>query len=351
MAERRLGVFFTGLSIFLGSFLLLHAQADLSVKDIVEKNIQAAGGKEALSKVENYSFKHGLRTYYMATSGLMKLTDGKEPVITEVILLEQDKVKRNCFNNITEMAGFVKSTYQCLAKLRSGLFTLINFKGQLELKGLKNFGPKKLYMLTTNIGDLNVEFYLDSDEFTLKRLVFSGFDQSRGKYDVNHDYGPYQEIDGIKIPSSWFSSQVGTRGSNFGISDVKINAPLDEDFFSSIEVNVGEVKIAEGALSGNIIESSFRRNMLQISTNWTDKCIKGAGFKAKDKLVLQMGDREIEIDFHESFPPRETLGPGSKFMTPNRRSENYLIYLISPEFRELLEEIEPLLPIRVKKIN
>ena len=351
MTERRLRVFFAGLLIFLGSFLLLYSQADLSVKDIVEKNIQAAGGHEALLKVKNYSFKHGLRTYYMASSGLMKLTDGREPVITEVILMDEDKVKRNCFNNITEMTGFVKSTFQCLAKLRGGLFTLINFRDQLEFEGQKNFGPKKHYMLTTDIGRLKVEFYLDADEFTLKRLVFKGFDQSRGKYEVNHDFGAYQEIDGIKIPSSWYSSQVGTRGSNFGISDVKINPILDKDFFSNIEVNVGEAQIAEGALSGNIIESSFMRNMLQISTNWTDKCIKGAGFKSKDKLILQMGDREIEIDFHESFPPRETIGPGSKFLVPNRRSENYIIYLISPEYKQLLEEIEPLLPIRVKKVK
>lgn len=349
MIERRLRVSFTGLLVLLGSFLLLYSQADLSIKDIVKKNIQAAGGQEALSKVKNYSFKHGLRTYYMATSGLMKLTEGREPVITEVILVEEDKVKRNCFNNISEMAGFVKSTYQCLAKLRGGLFTLANFKDKLEFKGQKNFGPRKHYMLTTDIGRLKVEFYLDADEFTLKRLVFKGFDQSRGKYEVNHDFGPYQEIDGIKIPSSWFSSQVGSRGSNYGISDVKINPPLDKDFFSTIEVNVGEVKIVEGALSGNIIESSFRRNMLQVSTNWTDECIKGAGFKSKDKLILQMGDREIEIDFYESFPPRETIGPGSKFMVPNRRSENYIIYLISPEYKQLLEDIVPLLPIQVKK--
>ena len=351
MVERRLRVFFTGLLVFLGSFLPLYSQADLSVKDIVEKNVQAAGGQEALSKVKNYSFKHGLRTYYMATSGLMKLTDGKEPVITEVILVEEDKVRRNCFNNITEMAGFVKSTYQCLARLRGGLFTLANFKDQLEFKGQKNFGPKKHYMLTTDIERLNVEFYLDADEFTLKRLVFKGFNQSRGKYEVNHDFGPYKEINGIKIPSSWYSSRVGTRGSNYGISDVKINLPLTKDFFSSIEVNVGEVKIVEGALSGNIIESSFRRNILQISTNWTDECIKGAGFKSKDKLILQMGDREIEIDFYELFPPRETIGPGSKFMALRPRGENYIIYLISPEYKQLLEEIEPLLPIRVKKVN
>jgi len=349
MVDRRLRGFFTGLVIFLSSFLLLYSQAGLSVKDIVERNIQAAGGKEALSKVKSYSFKHGLRTYYMATSGLMKLTDGKEPIITEVMLVDGDKVKRNCFNNITEMAGLVKSIYQCLAKLRGGLFTLANFKDQLEFKGQKNFGPKIHYLLTTDIERLKVEFYLDADEYTLKRIVFKGFDQSRGKYEVNHDFGPYQEIDGIKIPSSWFSSQVGSRGRSYGISDVKINPRLDKDFFSAIEVNVGDVKIAEGALNGNVIDFSFRRNMLQISTNWTDRCIKGAGFKSKDKLILHLGDNEIEIDFYESFPPRETIGPGSKFLVPDRGSENYIIYLISPEFKQLLEEIEPLLPIQVKK--
>lgn len=349
MVKCRYGIFLTGLLVLLSSVLLSYAQASLSVKEIVEKNIQAAGGKEKLLQVKNYSFKYGLKTYYMTTSGLMRLTEGKEPVITEVILVEKEKVKRNCFNKVTELKGFQKSTYQCLAQLRCGLFTLINFEDQLELKGLKSFGPKKHYMLATNVDELNVEFYLDPDDWTLKRLVFKSVHPSLGKYEVNHDFGPYQEIDGVKIPSSWFSSQVGTRGRNYEISNVKINQSLDKDFFSKLDVNVGEVKIAEGALSGNIIEFSFRWNMLQISTNWTDECIRGAGFKTKDKLILQISDKEIEIEFYESFRPRETIGPGSKFMEPNSRSENYLIYLISPEYKQLGEELEPLLPVQVKR--
>jgi hypothetical protein len=349
MAESRSRVFFAALLVFLGSFHLLPSQTNLSVKEILEENIQAAGGREALSKIKDYSFKSGLITYYMATSGLMKLTDGKGPVITEVILVEEGRVRRNCFNKISELAGFEKSTYKCLAQLRSGLFTLVNFADQLELKGKRSFGPEKLYLLTTSIGELRVEFYLDSDEFILRRLVLKGFDPFRGKYEVNHDFGPYQGISGIKIPSSWFSSQVGARGSNYEIADVKINPSLANDFFSTVDVNVGEVEIAEEALSGNIIDSSFRRNVLQISTNWTGECLNRAGFKPKDKLILQISDKEIEINFYESFPPRETIGPGSKFMVPNPESENYLVYLISPEDKQLLEEIEPLLPIRVKR--
>jgi len=316
---------------------------------IVEENIKAAGGAENLLQVKNFSFKYGSMTYYMSSDGQMKLTQGKDAIITEVILVDQDGAKRNCFNNITELTGHQKSTYQGLAKLRCGLFTLSHFKGQLEFEGLRKFGPKEHYLLTTHIGDLDVEFYLDPEEYTIKRLVFKGFDPSEGQFEINHDFGPYQEINGLKIPSSWFDSQVGARGRTYEVGDVKLNQSLEEDFFSKLEVNVGNVEIEQGALNGNVVQSTFRRNMLTIDTNWTDDCIQKAGFKAKDRLILEIGGREITVDFYDLPPPRSSYSPGSSFMIPNQRSENYLIYIISPKDKDLVEKIEPLLPIRIKK--
>lgn len=345
MAKHR-GFIYTTCLLILSGFIFLSCS---QTHTIVEKNILAAGGKENLSKVKNYSFQYGQTTYYVSTEGVMKLTEGAEPIITEVILVDKDQAKRNCFNSITELTGLQKSTNQCLAQLRAGLFTLTHFKDKLKFHGLKSFGPQELYMLSTNVNDLQVEFYLDSEEYTLKRLVLKGFDEEQNKHEQNHDFGPYQEIEGVKIPSSWFNSQVGIRGTTVAISDVKINQPLEKDFFSSLDINAGEVEIGAASLKGNIIQSSFRRNMLTIGTNWTNECIQKAGFKAEDKLTLQIGDTEVEIDFHESFPPRSTLGPGAKFMTPNRRGENYLIYLISPEFSNLAEQLDPLSPIRIQK--
>ncbi len=338
--------------LYLTSLLILSGLVFLSCSQthsIVEKNILAAGGEENLSKVKNYSFKYGQTTYYVSTEGVMKMTEGRDPVITEVILVNKDQAKRNCFNSITELTGLQKSTNQCLALLRAGLFTLTHFKDKLKFNGLKSFGPQELYMLSTEVNDLQVEFYLDSEEYTLKRLVLSGFDEEQNKLEQNHDFGPYQEVDGINIPSSWFNSQVGIRGSTVEITDVKINQPLEEDFFSSLDINAGEVEIGAGSLKGNIIQSSFRRNMLTVDTNWTEECLQKAGFKAKDKLYLQIADTEVEIDLHESFPPRSELGPGAKFMTPNRRGENYLIYLISPEFSKLAEQLDTFSPIRIRK--
>jgi len=350
MAKRSVKILFICLTFFLSSLLLVHSQLILTVNEIVEKNIQAAGGKENLAKVKNYSFKNGLTTYYMSTKGMMKQTEGKEPIITEVILVGNSKVKRNCYNNVTEFTGLEKSTFQCLAQLRCGLFTLATFKDKLKFTGLKNFGPKKYYMLTTHMDGLEVEFYLDSDEFTLRRMVLNGFDPSQGKYEVNHDFGPYQDIDGAKIPSSWFGSQIGTtRGSSFLISDVKINQALGKNFFTKLDVNVGKVKIQKGALSGNVIEFKFRRGRLQIATNWTNEFIKKAGFQAGDKLILQIGGMDLEIDFYASQPPRGTIKPGAKYMIPNFRGENYFIILGKEENEQLSEKLESLLPIRIKR--
>lgn len=348
MAKHRWLLSVVGVLLVIG-VLRMDAQSDLSVKEIIARNIEAAGGKASLSKIKNYSFTYGSTHYYLSTNGVMKLTEGRPPIITEVILNEKDRVFRNCFNHKTEFSGLQKSIYQCLARLRAGLFTLRDFQAQLKYNGLKSFGPQQLHMLSTNMNGLQVEFYLDSEDSLLKRLVLKGYDEQQNKHEENHDFGPYQEINGVKIPSSWFVSQVGTRGSSVEISDVKANQPLKKGFFSNLDVNVGDVEIGKGSLKGNIIQSSFRRNVLTIDTNWTDECFQRAGFKTNDTLILQIAGEEVEVKLLETFPPRSALGPGAKFIVPNRRSENFIIYLISPESKELVEQLEPLLPIRLKK--
>ncbi len=349
MKTPRCKIYLFGLFFLFCVSLQSFSQPKPTLEELLEKNVQAAGGKEKISQIENYAFKHGPTAYYMSADGSMKITEGQEPIIKEVIIADQNKVRRNCFNQITEISGLEKFTYQCLAGLRCGLFTLIKFKDQLDFKGIRKFGPKAYYLLTTNIDDLKIEFYLDGEEFTLKRIVFQGFDQAHGKYEVNHDLGPYQEMNGVKIPSSWFSSRVGTRGRTHEIAEVKMNLELEKDFFSNLEVKVGKIKVDEGVLQGNVIEFVFRRDILMIATNWTKDCLQRAGFKTEDKLILQVDEKEVEIDYYESMPPRETFTPGITIMVPNQRSENYLVYLWSAEYKALEEKLAPLLPIRVRR--
>lgn len=323
---------------------------DPEIKNLLDKNIEAVGGSERISQIENFSFKVGNQTIYLSSEGEMKMISGKEPVITDVILASSTGAMRNCFNQISEYEGVEKAELQSLAKIRSALFTPNNYRGQLELQGLKKFGPKNFHMLTSKEGDIDVEFYIDAEDFLLKRLVFSGFNEETGKYEVNHDFVSFQEVDGIRIPESWFASQVGTRGSLQQATEVKFNQELGGDFFSDQGINAGEVEIGEGTLSGNVVDFNLMRgNRLMIGTNFTQSCFKNAGFKSEDKLILEVADTQMAVDFYDGQPPRSAYSGDSILMIPNRGSENFIVYILSPDYKEMAEKLEPLMSIGVKK--
>jgi hypothetical protein len=317
--------------------------------DVIAKNIAAAGGSEIIAGIESYSFSFGPTTYTMSADGPMKMTLGKPPIITEVILVNELGARRNCFNNLSQFQGLDAAVYRVLAKLRGGLFTLKGFMGELAYLELKSFGPQQMHRLTTTTEGLEIEFNVDAGTHELKRLVLKGYDEEQGSYDVNHDFGPYQEVEGVRLPSSWFSSRVGTRGSALEIQDVRLNPELVPGFFENMDVNTGDVEINPGELKGNIVEFAFQRGRLQLGTNWTARCVQGAGFEPEDTLILTIQDREVELVLYNGRPPRGAMGPGKNVMIPNFRSENYNIYLISEEYQALAETLDVLLPIRLGK--
>lgn len=341
--------------VFAG-FLLLYAvfgfQSSASQEDasgILKKNMRAASAGEALKKTHVYSYQTGQTRVFVSTDEKMKMMEGTDPVITEVVLVDGANVRRNCFSKITEIEGFEKARLVCMMKLQSGLFTLENFAGDVTYEGLKRFGPEQNILLKTAVEGLEVEFYLDDKTYHLKRMFLSGRFPSGDLYEVNYDFGPFETVQGITIPLSWFSSQVGTRGNTTELENVSVNPRLPEDFYSDISVNAGEVAIEETGLKGNIITFSFRRGALMIETNWTGECMAKAGIEDGDSLMLHLAGKEIKLDYYASSPPRSAYSPGNHLMIPNRRGENYMIYLISPEFENISEKLELLMPIRVKK--
>jgi hypothetical protein len=341
------------LSLLVCLCCLIQAQTNLSLKDILEKNIQASGGKEKISQVRNFSFKAGPATYHVSSDGQMKITSGKEPIITEAILIHPDRVQRNSFNEITDVGGLDKIVYQCLAKLYSSLWTLANFEKQLSYEGVKAFGPEKLHLLTTKMEGIKIDFYLDSHEYQMKRILFQGYLTDGQKYEVNYDFGPYQELQGLKLPTSWFSSRVGARGTLFEVTDVKLNQSFGADFFSKLEVNAGQVEVTEGSLKGNVIEFRVVPNILYIITNWTKKHIEKAGLKTDEHLILSLDGVEKELVFYASaneLPPQNTLVQGAPIMSFDARAgETYVIQFYAPDSSQISGKLAPLLPIQIKR--
>jgi hypothetical protein len=333
---------------------LSSAGEDLSLKAIVQKNIEASGGKERISQIKNLSFRTGNTRFVIAVSGVAKLSTGKDPVVTEVILVKDGRVLRNSYNTIAEISDPEKAVYLTWAKLYAGLFSLVKFEGELKLEGLKSFGPEKLYHLTpVKPGAVEVGFFLRPDDFRLKRLVFQGKTAEGDIYEVNTDFGPFEAVEGINMPLSWFSSQVGTRGNLSEVTEVKLNQTLPEELFAELKVNVGVVEAGPGHLRGNVLDSNSTPYGLMVGTNWRKGEIEKAEFRTGDRLIFSVDGVESEVVFYASpsdVPGRDELAKGARLMMPMPRGgDTFIIQFVSVDTASIASKLAPLTPIEVKK--
>jgi hypothetical protein len=330
------------------------SEADLSLREILQKNLEASGGPEKIGQIQNFSFRTGGTRSVVSTSGELKLVSGKEPVVTEVVRVKADEVRRNSYNAISEITDPQKTIYQTLARLYAGLFSLSKFEGQLKLEGLKTYGLEKLYHLTmAKPAALKIDFFLGAEDFCLKRLVFQGLTPAGDKYEVNYDFASFEEIEGLRIPLSWFTSQVGARGNLVEVSEVRINQPLAQDFFARLEVNIGTTEASAGALKGNVLDSSSSPYGLTIRTNWTIKDIEKAGLETGDRLILLISGIESELTFYataKEMPDQSQLTRGARLMTaPPRGGETYVIQFVGVDSTGIGSRLKPLEPIEIKK--
>lgn len=342
-----------GIIVFLSAACLVRAQANLTLKDVFRKNLEAAGGKAKLGQVKNLSFKTGGTRVFVSAAGELKVLTGKDPVVTEVILVRGDKVQRNSLNVISEVTEPQKTVHQTLAKLYAGVFSMAKFEGQLELEGLKSFGPAKLYHLTPKVksGTVGVHFYVNSDDFRLKRLVFQGSTAEGDKYEVNYDFAPFEENEGLTIPLSWFASQVGTRGNVTEVTELKLNQPLAKDFFATFGINAGKTEAVPGEMKGNVLDVNSSPFGLAIATNWTRKDVEKAGFKTGDKVILLVDEDEYELAFYaqsSEVPPPNEMAKGARLLAPASRGDGFSVLMIGGD-AGLQAKLKGLAPISVKK--
>lgn len=339
----------------LSSAALIAAQASPSLKDILSKNMEAAGGKEKLAQVKTLSFRTGGVQNFVSSAGELKVLSGKNPVVTEAILIAGGKVVRNSFGVLSEVTGPQATVYQTMAKLYAGLFSLARFENQLQLLGTKSFASEAFFHLTIEApaGSVAVHFYLRAGDFLLKRLVFSGTTPDGDIYEVNYDFAPFEEVEGLKLPLSWFVSQVGARGNITEMSEVKTNVALDKDFFAKAETNIGRAEASPGQMKGNVLDWNASPYGLTIVTNWTRKDIEAAGLRTGDKLVLHIGEDAYQLAFYaqsNELPPRNELAKVARLLAPMPRGgETFAIQVIGGEGGPLAAKLTPLATITVKR--
>ncbi len=208
-----------------------------SAKELIAKNIEAAGGRAKIEAVRTLSFKAGSSDYFVSAKGEMKvISRGRDSAVAEIILVDSaGGVRKKAKDAESEVTGPEAAVSRALAGVLSGVFSLVRFEGKLEFLGLKSSGPEKLYDLRAKDKDtgLAVDFFLRPDDYRLKRLLFQGVTAEGDVFKVNYDFGPFEGAEGLTMPTSWFGSRVGARGNLAEVSEVKVNPPLAADFFST----------------------------------------------------------------------------------------------------------------------
>jgi hypothetical protein len=345
--------------IFLAAAGLASAQAGPPLKEVLRKNLEASGGKSKVGQVKNLSFKTGGTRQVVSAAGELIVLTGKDPVITEIVRVKGGNVDRNSFNRTSEVTDPQKTVYLTLAKIYAGVFSLTKLGGELVLEGVKSFGPEKLYHLTTKGkgGPVATHFYLRTDDSSLKRLVFQGTTAEGDRYEVNYDFGPFEDVEGLRMPLSWFVSQVGTRGNMAEVTEVKTNQTLAAGFFSAMDLNAGEVKVGPGSLTGNVLDVNSFPDGLTATTNWTRKDVEQAGFKSGEELTLRGGDQAkgfvTSVIFYasagEAPPPGGQPGEIRILAPAPRGGETYVLQLRGSLAPDLAPHLTILAPISVEK--
>lgn len=342
---------------------MTNGQTVTTPEEILKKNIEAIGGRKKFKEIRNFSFKAGYNTYFANPDGKMKVLMGQKPVVIGAVLVTDDLVRENYFQEVRTVEGIEKSRLQCLTKLISGLFSLANFEEFLSYQGVKSFGPEKNHQFSGRAWGMDVTFSLDTDSFLVRRMVLEKYTAEEGHYGISYEFGDYKEINGLWIPSVIFYAPIGEQSSSTPfpseVSNVEVNLELDDRFFSTIEVNIGEIEAAPGVLRGNVFEiiSMAPRPGIIAVTNWRPQDIKKAGLKTGEKLILTLDGLEIELTFYQTDSEREGENnygvPDARFMTMDPlRGSLYYIYLNltdKDETEETKARLIPLVPIQIRK--
>ncbi|MEW6365387.1 MAG: hypothetical protein AB1714_12225 [Acidobacteriota bacterium] len=334
------------------------AQAALGVADIVERSRQTAGSEELLASTKTYSFTTQFRRYHIDTSGRMKVvTRGMGPVIMGSVSVTPLQVLQLQLDAVTEVRGVEKMRLQFMARLAGGFFTLSSFRDSLTLEGLRDLGAEKHYVLTADLGSSRASFYVDEKSFLIRRIVLQGTGEGGERAEYEYQFGQPQDVQGLKLPQSIWLSGLGEHGNLAQVSEPTLNPPLEDGFFTRLEINAGLATLDEGTLHGNLLmHVPYGDDSLVLVPNWTPAWIEKAGFKSGETLIFQFAGQETEVSWYASEAEASSANafrPGAKILScdSQRGDTCWLLYYSVPpdEIKKVTDAVSPLIPLVLKR--
>ena len=210
----------------------------LSMDKLMEKHIEAMGGKEAMDGVKS------LVTTYTAevqgnTLNIWTAKVNGEKYAMKVSMMGQTMQEQRFSNGKGMNIGQGQKKAMEDAELQQTKFESFVFAPQalaslgdnVKMAGVDNKDGKDYYVVQATIDDTKYLMYFDATNYLLARMevIVRQGDQSQT---IVMNFSDYKEKDGVLIPMKYSLSGVMPMALDFKLDKVEINGSVDDGWFS-----------------------------------------------------------------------------------------------------------------------
>ena len=211
-----------------------------SVKEILDKYVQASGGRAALEKIQTRTIKGTVELAPMGVKGTFEYSGAAPDKIYNKITLGGIGDIIEAFDgktawSINPLQGNRDKTGDELAQVRIGanFHRELNFEKlyqKTEVKGIEKVGDKEAYVVTATPTGLDPQtFYFDKQTGLLLREDLTAV-SPEGKVPTKNFYDDYREVDGVKIPYK-MRTVLPQFELLMTVTEVKNGVKIDENLF------------------------------------------------------------------------------------------------------------------------
>jgi outer membrane lipoprotein-sorting protein len=218
-----------------------------STEDIVDKMIQAQGGKAALAKIEDATMSGTMELVSMGLSGSITMYV-KEPNKTRMDMEFMGMIITQAYDGETAWAvdpntGSTQELPEAQAKemeKRSlGYGSLLNpekYGITYTYKGKKTIEGQDFHVVEQAYKDgSTITMYLDTKTFLVHRVESTGFNEMGMEVDQVVFSSDYREVNGIMVAYETRILQDGEEAYAMSFTDVTFNSGLEDSLFKKEE--------------------------------------------------------------------------------------------------------------------
>lgn len=346
----------------LSSLSAIAETEEVTAETIIGKNIQAVFGSKIQSPIDNLAIKFSTRFFDLDSGYLLMTTDKSsdmkaisgllEPIVSKVITIKNDQLLVNNATKQNSLEPIEAVEYKCFSRLMSKLFTLSTFKDKLTFSGKKSYGTIDVYLLSTQIDGLKIDFQIRTDDFLLNGVSITHTAPDVGKKQIIFECTDYKENLGYMLPHHWYISSIGWERPfiyEWKVENIEINKKLPFGFFDDMTLNYGEVNLKDGILKANLYKFwKTQRGNLIFETNMPLKGDETAGFATGTEIVIELEGEQFEGRWfkNDSEITNEDSQPGKVVIMP-WDADYYAIVMYSEKNEYLFNKLRPLSVIKI----